>query len=113
MNITINAISPTQAVVQVDGRLDAETADSFKVKAKEVAATGVKYVTVDIGKLTFIDSSGLSAIVSTLKLLRQNSGSLNLACVGPQANTALRLTMLDKVLSKFDTVDEATKSLVS
>ncbi|MBI5713558.1 MAG: anti-sigma factor antagonist [Chloroflexi bacterium] len=66
MNITINAISPTQAVVQVEGRLDAETADSFKVKTKEVAGSGVKYVTVD-----------------------------------------------DKVLTKFDTVDEATKSLVS
>lgn len=113
MNITVETISPTQAVIHVEGRLDAETADAFKFKTKEVAATGVKYLTVDIAELTFIDSSGLSAIVSTLKLLRQNSGSLNLACVGPQANTALRLTMLDKVLTKFETVDEATKSLSS
>jgi anti-sigma B factor antagonist len=111
MNITVDTIAPTQAVIHVEGRLDAETADTFKVKTKEVAGTGVKYLTVDIGKLTFIDSSGLSAIISTLKLLRQSGGSLNLACVGPQANTALRLTMLDKVLTKFDTVDEATKSL--
>jgi anti-sigma B factor antagonist len=113
MNITVDTIAPTQVVVHVEGRLDAETAEAFKFKTKDIAGGGVKYITVDIEKLTFIDSSGLSAIVSTLKLLRQSGGALNLARVGPQAKTALRLTMLDKVLNRFDTVDEATKSLNS
>lgn len=111
MNLSINNISSTQTIIIVEGRLDAETANAFKEKAKEIAASGVKYLTINMNGLTFIDSSGLAALVSALKAIRQNGGMLNLACVGSQAKTALRLTMLDKILTMYETVDDATTKI--
>jgi anti-sigma B factor antagonist len=68
-------------------------------------------MTVDLAGVSFLDSSGLSALVSVFKILRQPGGHLNLAAAGPQARTALRLTRLDKVLLHFETAAEAVAHL--
>ena len=71
----------------------------------------LELVTVEMSRVSFIDSSGLSALISGLKTLRQAGGGLNLAAVGAQARTALRLTLLDTVLPIYATVAEATTAL--
>lgn len=107
MNITTEALAPGRVILHLEGRLDADTAGAFKQAAKELAAGGAKFISVDLARVSFLDSSGLSALVSAFKALRQSGGHLNLAAAGPQARTALRLTLLDRVLPLFETVAEA------
>ncbi len=111
MNLTSSPLSKRQVIVHVDGRLDAETCTALKQAFHDFAGSGVQYVTVEMKGVTFIDSSGLSALISGLKTLRQAGGGLNLAAVGPQARTALRLTLLDTVLPIFDTTADASAAL--
>lgn len=108
MNLTTTPLEdPHKLVVHVEGRLDAETCNTLKRAFQDYAAGGVRFVTVEMSQVSFIDSSGLSALISGLKVLRQAGGSLNLAAVGAQARAALRLTLLDTVLPVFDTVEQA------
>ena len=107
MNVTTEVLGPDRENLHLEGRLDADTAGVFKHAAKELAAGGVKFMSVDLARVSFLDSSGLSALVSMFKALRQSGGLLNLAAAGPQARTALHLTLLDKVLPLFETVAEA------
>lgn len=107
MKITTLSAEPRRVVIQVEGRLDAETCNLLKQAFHDHVAEGVRYVTVEMSQVMFIDSSGLSALISGLKTLRQTGGGLNLAAVGAQARTALRLTLLDTVLPIFDTVEAA------
>jgi anti-sigma B factor antagonist len=107
MKITTLSAELRRMVIQVEGRLDAETCNMLKQAFQDQVADGVRYVTVEMSQVTFIDSSGLSALISGLKTLRQAGGGLNLAAVGAQARTALRLTLLDTVLPIFDTVEAA------
>ena len=108
MKITTYPLNePGSVILRLEGRFDAETANAFKQAVKDLAAGGVKFVTVDMAGVSFLDSSGLSALVAALKTLRKADGRLNLAAVGPQARTALRLTLLNKVLPTFETVEEA------
>jgi anti-sigma B factor antagonist len=107
MNVTTEPLDPGCVILHLEGRFDADTAGAFKLAAKALAAGGVKFITVDLARVSFLDSSGLSALVSMFKTLRQSGGHLNLAAAGPQARTALRLTLLDKVLPVFETVAEA------
>ena len=108
MKITTDTLhEPGSVLLHLEGRFDAETADALKQAVKDLAANGVKFVTVDMAGVLFLDSSGLSALVAALKTLRKSEGRLNLAAVGPQARTALRLTLLDKVLPTFETVEDA------
>jgi anti-anti-sigma factor len=111
MKLTTTSVEHRRLVLHVEGRLDAETCNTLKQAFHDYVATGIQYVTVEMSAVSFIDSSGLSALISGLKTLRQASGGLNLAAVGPQARTALRLTLLDTVLPIFDTVPEATEAL--
>lgn len=110
MKISVTPLASDQLVLHVEGRLDAETCNTLKRAFQDHVAAGAKYVTVEMSQVAFIDSSGLSALISGLKALRQAGGGLNLATVGAQARTALRLTLLDTVLPIFDGLPEATSA---
>jgi anti-sigma B factor antagonist len=96
-----------RAVVRLIGQADADSASTLKATLKQAAAEGAKRVVVDLEKVDFIDSSGLSALVSGLKLLREKGGTLSLSRPRPQAMTALRLTMLDRVFAISSSIEEA------
>jgi anti-sigma B factor antagonist len=107
MKITTEPLDPEQVILHLEGRFDADTSGIFKQAAKELTQRGVRFMTVELAGVSFLDSSGLSALVSVYKSLRHGGGRLNLAAVGPQARTALRLTLLDRVLPLFETAAEA------
>lgn len=111
MKLSSSPVDKRQVVVAVEGRLDAETCNALKQAFHDHAANGVQWVTVEMSQVSFIDSSGLSALISGLKTMRQSGGGLNLAAVGSQARTALRLTLLDTVLPIYDSVVEAAAAL--
>lgn len=107
MKIEVERPVNDRAIVRPIGQVDAETAPELKDHLKQVAEEGARLVVVDLAEVDFIDSSGLSALVSGLKTLRLHGGALNLSRPHPQALTALRLTMLDRVFSIYPSVDEA------
>jgi anti-anti-sigma factor len=55
----------------------------------------------------FVDSSGLGAIIGVLKAARQVGGDLRIARPTSQLRSILELTMLDRVLRPYETVEEA------
>lgn len=107
MKLSTTSLEPSRIVLNVEGRLDAETCNTLKRAFHDHAMNGVKFITVEMSQVAFVDSSGLSALISGLKVMRQTGGSLNLAAPGAQARSALRLTLLDTVLPVFDSVEEA------
>jgi anti-sigma B factor antagonist len=111
MELVYHPVSAQLQVVEVIGRLDAETCEGLKHAFVDLVARGVRQATVDMAAVTFLDSSGLSALVAGLKTMRQAGGDLNLAAVRPQARTALRLTLLDTVLHVHDTREAAVSAL--
>lgn len=107
MKIDSKHLEDGKAVVTVEGRVDVETAEEFKNRLKDLAQYQVLQVFVDVSAVDFIDSSGLSAMVSGLKALRKHGGALILCGPQPQALKALRLTLLDRVFPIYGTVEEA------
>ena len=55
-------------------------------------------VVVDLSAVEFIDSSGLGALISGLKVARQAGGDLRIAAPTRQVITVLELTNLNRVL---------------
>ncbi len=110
MKLTPHLVDSDRIVIHVDGRLDAETCNMLKRAFQDHVASGIRHITVEMSQVSFIDSSGLSALISGLKALRQTGGSLNLAAVGSQARAALRLTLLDTVLPVFESEAEAVNA---
>jgi anti-anti-sigma factor len=94
-------------VVSPKGRLDLLSAADVKARLAQVVAEGGKRLIVDLAGVTFVDSSGLGALIGGLKAARQGGGDLRIAGAGEQARTILQLTTLDRVLRPYATVEEA------
>jgi anti-anti-sigma factor len=107
MNIEVDEPRAKHVVVRPSGRIDVETAPVLRENLKSLASSSPALVVVDLKEVDFIDSSGLSALVSGLKALREEGGSISLSRPHPQALTALRLTLLDRVFPIFPSVEEA------
>ncbi len=91
-------------------RLDASVAITFKEKVGKVIAEGEKRLILDLGRIEFVDSSGLGALVALLKRLG-NEGTLALAGLRPPVQRLLALTRLDRVFRVADTVENAELAL--
>src|SRR5689334_22762070 len=81
-------------------RIDASVANDFRDALAKVIHGGSKRFVLDVSRVTFIDSSGLGAIVSILKLAGR-SGTVFIAGLTHAVSTLFRVTRMDKVFRLF------------
>ncbi|MBO0708811.1 MAG: STAS domain-containing protein [Candidatus Dormibacteraeota bacterium] len=95
------------AVVELRGELDISSAASLRERLLDILADHAHSLVLDLSRLVFIDSTGLSVLVAAERRAQELGGTLSL--VGPQKIVArvLRVTSLDKHFPIFPTVGEA------
>ncbi len=88
-------------IVQVTARLSVLEAVAFKQTCQDLiqANTPPKQITIDFHQTTFMDSSGLGALVSNFKNAQEKGIVLTLRNVTPQVMAVLNLTGLDEVFT--------------
>ena len=89
------------------GRLDMVAAPRLKSTVDAVVQRGRARVVVDLSEVSFIDSSGLGALVGGLKAARQAGGDLRIAAAAEQVRAVLKLTNLDRILQPYPAVEDA------
>ncbi|WP_454051338.1 STAS domain-containing protein [Cellulomonas sp. Marseille-Q8402] len=94
-------------VLRVQGRLTMAAAGELKAAVDREVAAGRTLVVVDLAGTTFLDSSGLGALVGGLRSARAAGGDLRIAGVGAQVRTVLELTTMDRVLRPYASVEDA------
>ena len=95
------------AVLAVNGRVNALNVAALKARIKALVEEGRTEIVCDLSEVSFLDSSGLSALVSGLKTTRERGGYLRLAGLTRQVASIFQLTMLDRVFELFPTVEAA------
>jgi anti-anti-sigma factor len=94
-------------VLKCDGRLTMAAAPALRSAIDEAVTAGRVRLVVDLAGTSFVDSSGLGALVAGLKRTRQAGGDLRIASAQEQVRMVLNLTNLDRILQPFDTVADA------
>jgi len=94
-------------VVTPKGRLNMVSARRLKEILSELVSDGTSRIVVDMAETTFLDSSGLGALIAGLKSARQAGGDLRIARPTPSVQTVFTLTNLDKVLRAREAVEGA------
>lgn len=107
MQMTVDPRSAKVAVLRLEGRLDLVSAGAVKQQLTELVAKGLWRLVIDLAEVSFIDSTGLTSLISGLKATRQAGGDLRIARPTDQARTILGLTTLDRVLRPYPSVEEA------
>lgn len=106
MEIQYNGDGPVDFVSVKADRIDAAGAVAFKDAFRSATSSGNQIVVLDLSEVTFIDSSGLGAIVAAQKLL--NDGRrLELAGLQDAVAKVMALTKMDTVFRIHADVAEA------
>jgi anti-sigma B factor antagonist len=98
-------------VVEVRGEIDSGTTPMLEDLLQEVIDAGARHVVLDLAGVTFMDSSGLSLLVVSLKRLRDTGGHFCLAHVQDPVQNVLLLSAVDTVLDVYETVEAAEGNL--
>ncbi|PZO39195.1 MAG: sulfate transporter [Pseudanabaena frigida] len=100
-------------VIQPSGRLDVTTAADFRRQVNDIASTAKppKYLLVDLQEIAFMDSSGLGALVSALKSIRNSNGEMVICGANDQVQMLFELTSMTKIFKIYPTIDEFNATL--
>ncbi|SFR14305.1 STAS domain-containing protein [Poseidonocella sedimentorum] len=105
---------PKADIVHVGiSRIDAGCAIQFKDSVRALLDKLGDRVILDLGQVEFVDSSGLGAIVASMKILNGGGSQLELAALQPNVNKVFRLTRMDKVFVIHGSPAEALERRVS
>jgi anti-anti-sigma factor len=100
-------------IFQPNGSFDATKSQDFRQEITKIVEANPKIVLVDLKNVTFMDSSGLGALVLAFKTLRSSNSKLVLCSINEQIRILFELTGMDKVFEIFANQDEFEKSLMS
>ncbi|MDO9638170.1 MAG: STAS domain-containing protein [Pseudotabrizicola sp.] len=89
--------TPDLIIVHVrDARIDAAGAIDFKDRMRDLTVADTRRVILDLSQVTFIDSSGLGAVVAVRKSLGPDR-PLELAGLNPAVEKVFHLTRMNSV----------------
>ena len=78
-------------------RLDASTVRDFKRECQKIWISKINDVWVDLSQVTFLDSSGVGALLSLYKLLPKSNPSFKLRRVQPAVQAMIELLRLHRI----------------
>lgn len=94
-------MSPVVKVVQPTGILDGTKSSQFRKDINDQVEAGADIVLIDFKDVTFMDSSGLGALVLALKTVRAAGCQLILCSINEQIKILFELTSMDRVFEIF------------
>ena len=110
MRLEIKKSGRVTVVKSLENRMDAKVAVDFKTEIGRIVDEGDRWIVFDVSEITFVDSSGLGAIVSSLKMVGKE-GDLVIAGAGETVLSLFKLTRMDRVFHMFATEKEAVEAL--
>ncbi len=101
-------IENNRLVVDLSGELGMFTVSKFnEVFATALEETSIYAVVIDMAKLDIMDSCGLGALVSALKMVTARGGFIHLARMKAGIVELLYLTKLEKRFRLFSSLEDA------
>ncbi|MBW4631395.1 MAG: STAS domain-containing protein [Iphinoe sp. HA4291-MV1] len=98
-------------VVQLSGILGVAQSQEFRDKIDEFLKkeSSTKIVLIDFQEVTFMDSSGLGALVLAFKALQAVDRNLVICSINEQVRILFELTGMDKVFEIYSSREEFNK----
>ena len=98
-------------VLDLSGKITLGEGDMLlKDKLHSLLNQGRKDVLLNLGRVQYVDSAGLGAIVSAYTTMTREGGSLKLVNITKKMQDLLSITKLLTVFETFDSEEEALRS---
>jgi anti-sigma B factor antagonist len=93
-------------VIHLKGFLDVHTHEILREAIRELLAKGRTRLVLDMEQLTYVGSSGIEVILSTVQPLRDKGGDMVLSGMSPKIYKVFDLLGLTALLTLRPTLDE-------
>ena len=100
-------------IIEPEGILDGTKTAEFQKQVEQSVESGVDTILVDFERVTFMDSSGLGALVKALKTVKAADVKFFLCSVNEQIGMLFELTSMDNYFTILRDREEFTKQLDS
>lgn len=88
-------------VVKPEGILDSVRALELRREVMDLIAAGATSILVDLQLVTFMNSSGMGALVATLKAVKAEGAELALCSLGDQVKIIFELSRMDRIFKVY------------
>jgi len=111
INVTVRKAEGDAYVVDLPGELDLYTSPAAKAAIQELIAQGHYYLVINLQRSRYIDSAGVSVLISALKGVREHGGAVNLVYANQLIKKIFEITSLEKIFGVFQDEQLAVKAL--
>ena len=94
-------------ILELKDALTVSNIEEFKRSVEGVILTGINKIIVDFEGVPYIDSSGLSALLTASEMALERGGVLLLAAMNETCSTILEITFLTEQFEIFPDVESA------
>jgi anti-sigma B factor antagonist len=96
-----------RVVVAAIGEVDVYTAPQLDAELSRLTGDGRTDLVVDLSRVEFLDSTGLSVLVKALKRVREADGRLDVVVSSDRVTKVFRITGLDQLIPLHATLADA------
>lgn len=96
LNIT-SRMMDAMVLVEINGEIDISTVNELKERLYQIVEENPNNIKLDCSSLTYIDSTGLGALVGALKKVKSHNKDIYIANLKSNIKKLFLITGLDKV----------------
>lgn len=111
MNFTVTTENNFTVLTSNVEKLDASNASDLKSELVLLNKKGVNSMVINLSSTKYCDSSGLSAILVANRLCKDTNGKFVLCGLQPNVSKMISISQLDKVLTIYKNLEEATSQV--
>lgn len=101
-----SAVVRGRTVVTPRGEIDLVSQADLKRFVTDLVVEGQVHLVLDLNQVTFLDSTGLGALISARRQAHTVQGSFVIVCDQPRLLRLFRIISLDKVFTIHPSLDE-------
>lgn len=99
-------------LIRLRGELDHHTAEELREKVSEkLEQNNVHHIVLNLGQLTFMDSSGLGVILGRYKQIKNVGGEMIVCAISPPVKRLFDMSGLFKIIRLEQSEEYALKTL--
>lgn len=110
MNLEDKKVGVILVVIVRESRIDARIAEEFRDKMTDFIRGGDKRLLLNISEVDFVDSSGLGALISSLKRMK-GDGDISICGAKTAVKSMFSITRMDQVFRLYEQEEEALNIL--
>ena len=99
------------AVIELKGKLmGGPETSGIHEKVKELVSNDINKVVIDLAKVTWMNSTGLGALMGSMTSLRNAEGDLKLSRVTEKVKSLFMITKLITIFETYESIEEAVEA---